>query len=101
MNHTDILTRLREAHTLNSYYDYPKVAASLSSLIEDLEKDLSNGITTARSRSLTQDHTLWHRPPHGTPFLLDWGTKEAMEAKLAEMVIEPPVKTETQPQPTH
>lgn len=99
MNHQDILTRLRSALKSDGIHGDGELHNEIVSLMEDLEKDLSNGITTARGRSLTQDHTLWHRPPHGTPFLLDWGTREAMEAKLAEMVIEPPVTTETAPLP--
>lgn len=96
MTHTDIISRLDSAHTL--LLDRHAVGALnvIEALLQDLRQDLSNGITTARGRSLTQDYTLWHRPPHGTPFLLDWGTKEGMEAKVAEMVIEPPTK-ETQP----
>lgn len=59
-----------------------------------------NGTTTARSRKPT-DWVLWHRPAHGPAFMLDWGTEEAMKAKLAEMVIEPPLLPEqpSQPQP--
>lgn len=49
----------------------------------------ADGTTTARSRK-PEDWTLWHRPEHGTPFLIDWGTEEGMKQKLAEMKIEPP-----------
>ncbi len=53
----------------------------------------SDGTQTAKNRKPT-DYTLWHRPARGTPFLLDWGTKDAMETKLQEISVEPPQNTE-------
>lgn len=97
MTNQAIITRLSQIMQASGVHNDGDTLTDIGLLIADLREELSNGITTARGRSLTHDHTLWHRPPHGTPFLLDWGTKEAMEAKLAEMVIEPPVKTEPSP----
>ena len=50
----------------------------------------SNGLSTARSFDRYKDHQLWRKPLHGAPFLMDWGTEEALKQKLADFVIVPP-----------
>jgi hypothetical protein len=95
MTTPDLIHRLKFTAECQDNGDTVKAYYAVTSLIEDLEKEISDGALTARGRNLTEDYTLWHRPhgPDKPGFLMDWGTKEGMEMKLSQMTIEPPIQT--------